>query len=197
MSTLFSCLKNGEYYNITETLPFLHDVWSFFDWHPMLNKAPVISSAPPFSASFAMPEMLIKSLVTFVCSLITVLTLPYPLIQPFFTHRAKPCIMTDHANYFRAPLLFDQSFCSLLFNRCRERNLLRLVAVPLCSFTLGTFRSVFPSRFPAPGRIPAYFPANRGGMNSNFLSNHFLFHSCPKKGLNLISLYQSELCVIF
>ena len=39
------------------------------------------------------------------------------------------------------------------------------------------------------------FPTNGRGMNSNFLSNPFLFHSCLKKGLNLIPLYQIELCI--
>src|SRR5574343_763326 len=120
-----------------------------------------------------MLKQLIYPLVTLVCSLISVFTLPYPLIQPFQTYRAFACSVAFHTNTLGTPFFMGQPFDGLLFHRIGKLHRFRLLLVALVRFTLGAFGHVLSSCPTSFSNVPVQFPTNSRGMNTNFLSNPF------------------------
>lgn len=183
------------YFDIARTKSFLNNLRSLFNRNPVRNDASAIFSGSAFPSSFTMFKQLINSLIAFIRTFITVFTLPYPVIQTFYTNRAFTGSMAFNTHNFRTPLFMRQPFYRLLFHRLGKLHQLRLLMVPLLRSSLSAQRHIFDSKSASLGDIPVQLSANRRGMNPNFLSNPFLVHSSLKKGLNLVSLYQTELCV--
>ena len=181
------------YFNITWPNSFVDDFRSLLNWHSVRNNATVIPLITPLSFSSSMFQMQIYSFIRLICRFITMLRLPNPLVKPFNTQRAPTCFVALHTNQFWAPLFNRQPFYRLLLHRFIKLNKLRLVLMAKIRPTLCIGGQISSSRPSTLSCIPFQFSTNSRGVNSQILSNIFLFHSSVNEGFNLIPLYQTEL----
>ena len=162
-----------------------------------MNNTSDILSGTAFTSAFTMPQKVVDLLKRFVSCLDTMLTLLYPLIKRLSAHRTLACFNTFNTNKFRAPLFIIQPFYRLLLYGMGKLDHFRLKLMALVHFTLGILSKILTSCPTSFGSIAVQLSTYDRRKNTNFLSNHFLFHSSLKKGLNLLPLYQSEVSVIF
>lgn len=183
-------------FHITWPYSLIHNFRPLFNRNSIGNHTAAIFSITSLSSSTVF-EVQIYSFLRFICQFIAMLRLPYPLIKPFNAHRTLTSLITSKTNQLRAPLVNRQPVNSLLLHRFIKLNKLGLELVAKILSTLrirGQIRLCHPS---ALSGIPFEFSTNRRWINSQILSNIFLFHSSLNKGFNLIPLYQTELSVIF
>lgn len=175
---------NKIYFNITQPGWLVYNFGPEFNRYTILTNTPVIFSGTSLPSAFAMLQVIIDLLVTFISRFITVFTVSDPMIYPIGAYWAFTRFLSNDAYDFRAPLVLRKQLNGLIFHIIRKLKNFWIGKVPVISFTLGN--------------VSAQFLANGRRMNSDFLSNHFLFHSSlNKKGVNLIPLYQTEVSVIF
>ena len=179
------------YFNITQPGSFINNFRPFFNWYTILNDIPVIPPGTSLSPAFSMFHVFIDLLIPFINRFITVLTLPYPLINPLSTYWAFSGFVSNGTYDFRAPLVLRQSLDSLIFHISIKLNNFWLAEVPVIGFALCISRQVSPSGLSTLCNVSAQFPANGRGINPNFPGYYLLLHSCLNKGLNLIPLYQT------
>ena len=185
------------YFNITQPGLFVYNFRPAFNRYTILNNTPIILSGTSLPPAFAMLQVIIDLLVPFISRFIAVFTPPYPLIYPLSIYWAFTRFLAFDADDFMAPRVLRQPLNGLLLYIIRKLNNFWLGKVPVISFTLCISRQIFTSSLSMLGYVSAQLSANGRRMNPNFKSNNFLLNSYLKKGFNLISLYQTELSVIF
>jgi hypothetical protein len=185
------------YFNVTQPGSLVYNFGPAFNRYTIVNNTSVILSGTSLPPAFTVLQVIIDLLVSFISRFIAVFTLPYLLIYPLGTYWTFFRFFSYDADDFRTPLILRQPLNGLLLHIIREFNNFWLGKVPVVSFTLCISRQIFTSSLSTLCNVSAQFSANGGRMNPNFKCNDFLLNSYLKKGFNLISLYQTELCVIF
>ena len=99
--------------------------------------------------------------------------------------------------YKKFKLFIIQAFYCLFLLGMGKLDQFRRKLMTLVRFTLGILSKILTSRPTSFGNVAVQLSTYGRRMDTNFQSNHFLFHSSLKKGPNLIPLYQTELSVIF
>jgi hypothetical protein len=163
----------------------------------MKDDSSVFFSCSALSSALTMFKVVVNIFITFLDSFFTMLTMPDPLVQPLSTYRAFTRLTANKTYNLRTPLLIAQPLRGLLLHYPAKLNQLGLKLMTLIRSSLSIAGNILSRCETSVGDIPVQLSAYRRGVNSNLLSNHFLFHSCLNKGLKLIPLYQTELCVVF
>ncbi len=104
------------YFNITGTTSFLNNFRPLFNGYPIMNNPSAILSVAPFPPTPAMLQVGIYLFVGLICRLISMLTLPNPLIQRFYAHRALAGFMPLNTNDLRTPFFYRKPANSLFLH---------------------------------------------------------------------------------
>jgi hypothetical protein len=158
-----------------------------------MNNASAILSG----TAFTMPQKIVDLLKGFISSFVAMLTLPYLFIQRLSAHSKFARFNTFNTNKFRAQFFMFQPFYRLFLHGMGKLYHFRLKLMTMVRFTLSILWHINTGCSAPFGNIAVQLSTYGKRINTNFLSNHFLFHSILNKGLNLIPLYQTEVSVIF
>ncbi len=145
------------YFNCTQPGSRVYNFGPAFNRYTILNNTSVFFFETSLPPAFAIIQVIIDLLETFISRFMVVFTLRDPLIYP---------------------LVVRKQLNGLFFHIIRKLNNFWLSNLPVINLTLGN--------------VSAQFSTNGRRLNSNLLNNHFLFYSSLYMGLNLISLYQTE-----
>ena len=185
------------YFYITRSYSLLNDFRPFYNRYTIRNNATSIFPITSLSSTFTMLKMLIYSFIGLISSLISMFTLTDPLTQTLCTQMAFIRYITLNTNQFRTPLFYRQPFYCLILHLWSKLHQFGFKVVSLIRPTMSVSSQIMPTFHIYLGNIPFQFSANSGRIYSKFMGHHFLFHSCLNKGFNLISLFQTELCIFF
>ncbi len=81
-----------------------------------MNNTSAVFSGTTLPSTFAMLQKVVDLLKVFVSSFITMFTLPYPLIQLFYTHWTLPGFVTLKTYDLRTPFFIRKPSNNLLFH---------------------------------------------------------------------------------
>jgi hypothetical protein len=161
-----------------------------------MNNTSTIFSGSAFSSLSTMLKMVIHRFVRFIIQGISFFRITYQLINPFYADWTLLGFVANYADQLRAPLVFRRPFNSLFFHIVTKLYKFRLVHVWIIYFAFRVVSKLKTSCSSALRNISSKLTAVCRWMYSNLFCNEFLFHTCLKKSFNLISLYQTELCVV-
>jgi hypothetical protein len=89
--------------NITWSFSLFYHFWSFINRYTIMNNTSAVFSGTTLPSAFAMLQKVVDLLKGFVSSFITMFTLPYPLIQRFFTYWTFTGYVALNTNDLRTP----------------------------------------------------------------------------------------------
>jgi hypothetical protein len=123
--------------NITWSFSLFYHFWSFIKRHTFMNNTYAVFSGTTLPCAFALLQKVINLLKAFVSRFIDMFTLPYSLIQLFFTYRTFTGFVALNTDDLRTPFFFRKPSDSLLFHIGRKPdnfmlNKVSMIRFPLC-----------------------------------------------------------------
>ena len=125
------------HFDIPYAFPGLNNSGSVLYGDATGDDASRIASETSLTPSMTVAEFLVQSLEGAVSALVTMLTLPYPLIEAFVAHRTKAGFFAPNANQFRAPFLSLKPLNSDLLHAIVEFKGFGFVSMAFCRLAKG------------------------------------------------------------
>jgi hypothetical protein len=130
-------------------------------------------------------------------ALVAMLARPHPLIETFVANGTKAGFIAPNANQFRAPFIDLKPLNGHLLHAIIEFKGFGFVGMAFSRLAPSISGAITTCCGASSSRIAPKFPADSRRMYPDLLGDFFLTPTHLEEGLNLISLFKTELDVVF
>ncbi len=141
-----------------------------------MNNTSAVFSGTTLPSRFAMLQKLIDLIKKFVSGFIAMFTLPYPLIQRFYTHWTFTSFVALNTDELRTPFFIRKPSNSLLFDLSRKLDNFMFNEVSLVRFSLCIGSKILTRSSSSLSDDSEQLSAYGRRIKTSIRCCHFLFH---------------------